>query len=230
MKVGFPGGAGVKNSPADECRRHKSRRRFDLWVGKMPWKRKWQPTPVSLPGECHGQGNLAGTVQRAAQSDMTGVTEQACNRKHGWVYSSFLPCSPPIMSLGNLAITLHLEHVSVQTSPSSDARVARGSPLGWHRSQSGLNTSGDRALTPSWMFTPSPQALSWELSPGQPGRTQHPSLHPEAGWYPLQGINSPANMRRSPPPAPLCGRAPRCPTPSCGLCGCSFSLNQAWGF
>ena len=25
--------------------------RFDLWVGKFPWRRKWQPTPVLLPGK-----------------------------------------------------------------------------------------------------------------------------------------------------------------------------------
>jgi len=35
-------------------------RGFDLWVGKIPWRRKWQPTPVSLPGESHGQRSLAG--------------------------------------------------------------------------------------------------------------------------------------------------------------------------
>ena len=31
--------------PTYQCRRHK-RHRFDPWVGKIPWKRKWQPTPV----------------------------------------------------------------------------------------------------------------------------------------------------------------------------------------
>ena len=30
------------------------------WVGKIPWRREWQPTPVFLPGEIHGQRNLAG--------------------------------------------------------------------------------------------------------------------------------------------------------------------------
>ena len=33
---------------------------FDPWVGKIPWRRKWQPTPVFLPGEFHGQRSLAG--------------------------------------------------------------------------------------------------------------------------------------------------------------------------
>ena len=28
---------------------------FDPWVGKIPWRKEWQPTPVFLPGESHGQ-------------------------------------------------------------------------------------------------------------------------------------------------------------------------------
>ena len=42
----------VKNLPA--CRRL----RFDLWVGKIPWRRERQPTPVFLSGELHGQRSL----------------------------------------------------------------------------------------------------------------------------------------------------------------------------
>ena len=33
---------------------------FDLWVGKPPWRREWQPTPVFLLGEFHGQRSMAG--------------------------------------------------------------------------------------------------------------------------------------------------------------------------
>ena len=33
---------------------------FDPWVGKIPWSRKWQTTPVFLPGKSHGQRSLAG--------------------------------------------------------------------------------------------------------------------------------------------------------------------------
>ena len=32
---------------------------FDPWVGKIPWKRKWQPTPVLFPGKFHGRRSLA---------------------------------------------------------------------------------------------------------------------------------------------------------------------------
>ena len=33
---------------------------FDPWVGKIPWRREWQPTSVFLPGEFHRQGSLEG--------------------------------------------------------------------------------------------------------------------------------------------------------------------------
>ena len=40
--------------------------------GKFPWRRKWQATPVFLPGKSHGQRNLAGTIHGLAkESDMT---------------------------------------------------------------------------------------------------------------------------------------------------------------
>ena len=47
---------------ACQCRRSK----FNSWVGKMPWRRKWQPTPVFWPGESQGQRSLEGfnTTQR----------------------------------------------------------------------------------------------------------------------------------------------------------------------
>ena len=56
--IGSPGGASGKEA-ACTCRRHR-RRGFDPWVGKIPWRRARQPTPVFLPGESHGQRSLAG--------------------------------------------------------------------------------------------------------------------------------------------------------------------------
>ena len=40
--------------PTCPCRRHR-RHGFSLWVGKIPWSRKWQPIPVFSPGRSHGQ-------------------------------------------------------------------------------------------------------------------------------------------------------------------------------
>ena len=57
IQGGFPGSPVVKN--AYQGRRHK-RPGFGPCVGKTPWRRAWQPTPVFLPGESHGQRSLAG--------------------------------------------------------------------------------------------------------------------------------------------------------------------------
>ena len=54
----FPGGASGKES-TNQCRRCK-RHGFNPWVRKIPWRRKWQPTPVFLPGESHGYRSLVG--------------------------------------------------------------------------------------------------------------------------------------------------------------------------
>ena len=63
---GFPGGARGKE-PACQCRRCK-RPRFDPWVGKVPWRRARQLTPVFLPGESHGQRAWRATVHSIAKS------------------------------------------------------------------------------------------------------------------------------------------------------------------
>ena len=53
-----PGALVVKNPSASVgvCKRC----RFDPWVGKIHWRRKWHPTPVFLPGKSHGQRSLVG--------------------------------------------------------------------------------------------------------------------------------------------------------------------------
>ena len=57
--MGFPGDAVVNKEPPCQCRKHK-RLRLDPWVRKVPWSRKWQPTPVFLLGKSHGQRSLEG--------------------------------------------------------------------------------------------------------------------------------------------------------------------------
>ena len=52
---GFPAGSDGKES-ACQCRRCG----FDPRVGKIPWRREWQPTPVFLLGEAHGLSSLVG--------------------------------------------------------------------------------------------------------------------------------------------------------------------------
>ena len=52
------GGTSGKES-ACQCRRHKSHK-FNPCIGKIPRRRKWQPTPIFLPGKFLGQRSLAG--------------------------------------------------------------------------------------------------------------------------------------------------------------------------
>ena len=55
----------VKNLPAVQ------ETRVPSWVGKIPWRREWLPTPV-LPGESHGQRSLVGySLQGRKESDRT---------------------------------------------------------------------------------------------------------------------------------------------------------------
>ena len=54
---GFPSGSGKESAY-----QYRRRRRlwFDPWVGKIPYRRKWQPIPVFLPGKSRGQRSLVG--------------------------------------------------------------------------------------------------------------------------------------------------------------------------
>ena len=74
MSKGLPIWLSGKES-ACQCRRCR-RLGFDLWVRKIPWSSKWQPTLVFLPGKSHGQKNLEGySPWGRKESDMT---EHAC--------------------------------------------------------------------------------------------------------------------------------------------------------
>ena len=70
--MGFPASS-VGKEPACQCGRFK-RLGFDSWVGKISWRRRWQNTPVLLPGEFHGQRSLAEnlySVWSCRESDTT---------------------------------------------------------------------------------------------------------------------------------------------------------------
>ena len=47
-------------TPTVKCLLTMRETRFNPWVGKISWRRKWQPTPVFLPGKPHGWRNLVG--------------------------------------------------------------------------------------------------------------------------------------------------------------------------
>ena len=63
----FPGSTSGKD-PTCQCG-------FDPWAGKIPWRRAWQPTPVFLPGESHGERSLVGySPWGHKELDMTEAT------------------------------------------------------------------------------------------------------------------------------------------------------------
>ena len=65
IQLGFPDGSAFKNLPAMQEPQ-------ETWVQSLgqedPWKREWQPTPVFLPGESHGQRSLEATVHGVTKS------------------------------------------------------------------------------------------------------------------------------------------------------------------
>ena len=58
-----------------------SGRSFDSYVREIPWRRKWQPTPVFLPGESHGQRSLVGYIpwgREETRLSMQGILKLCC--------------------------------------------------------------------------------------------------------------------------------------------------------
>ena len=66
----FPGGSVVKN-PTDNTRDMDSIH----WVGQIPWRREWQPTPVFLPGYSHRQRSLTGYSPGDRKKNQTGLSD-----------------------------------------------------------------------------------------------------------------------------------------------------------
>ena len=67
---------GFPSDKESACNVGDRRLEFYLWVGQIPWRMKWQPIPVFLPGESHGQRCLAShSTQGQKESDMTEATE-----------------------------------------------------------------------------------------------------------------------------------------------------------
>ena len=70
----------VKNLPTNVAH---VRRRFNPWVGKIPWRSKWLPTPIFMPGKSHAQRSLEGYRPWGHKaSDTTELTSQA--HTHTW--------------------------------------------------------------------------------------------------------------------------------------------------
>ena len=84
---GFPSGTSDKES-ACQYRRQK-RLGFSPWLGKIPWRRKWQPTPVFLPENFYGQepGGLQSMGSQRVRHDL--ATEHTSKQKK-WIYVNII--------------------------------------------------------------------------------------------------------------------------------------------
>ena len=70
-----------------QCRRSR-RCRFNPWVRKIPWRRKWQPTPVFLPGETRGQRSLDGYSPWGRKASDTTECMHTINT-HTYIHTSY---------------------------------------------------------------------------------------------------------------------------------------------
>ena len=90
----------VKNPPANAG--DFKRRGFNPWVGKIPWRRAWQPTPVFLPGESHGWRSLGGLQSMGLQRVRHDLSDLAHTAWYTFSYSFNF----------NLFMSLDLKYVS----------------------------------------------------------------------------------------------------------------------
>ena len=84
--LGFPGGWDGKESAHSE----EDPGRLSSWVRKIPWRREWQPTPIFLPGESHGQRNLAGYSPSGRKewdtTEQLTLTYMQSKTRHKWIH------------------------------------------------------------------------------------------------------------------------------------------------
>ena len=80
-----------KKKSVCQCRRHK----FHSWVGKIPWRRKWQPTPVFLPGKAHGQRSLEVCglwgCKELDTTEQLSICARACTHTHTHTHTQYVP-------------------------------------------------------------------------------------------------------------------------------------------
>ena len=133
---------------ACQCRRH----RFDPWVRMIPWRGKWQPTPVFLPGKCHGQRSLAGNSPWGyKESDTT----EWLRKKRTQAHSCMLHMITSELELVHLSFcaSVFIACVAVETSGSGlpPAWLCRVNP--WLRFSSVMMSCFLCSSDSGWDFT-----------------------------------------------------------------------------
>ena len=94
-------GSTIGKEPTYQCRKHK-RCSFDLWVGKIPWRRAWQPNPAFFPRESHGHRSLVGYSLWGCRVNMIKTTWPS-----SYTATTFTHTLTFMFFLGFLSCTLH---------------------------------------------------------------------------------------------------------------------------
>ena len=98
----FPGGSVV--------RKHRGPR-SDSWISKIPWSKKWQPTPVLLPGRFHKQRNLVGYIPRGCKESKQTEHSTTTSRNTS-------PFSLPVgQTLSQIACPIQVCHQTLPVQP-----------------------------------------------------------------------------------------------------------------
>ena len=98
------------------------RPRFDPWVGKIPWRRKWQPTPVLLPEKSHGQRSLVdyspwGCKESDTQQFHTLTKQAILHQASCSTWGSVPTNSAPFSPLSHLSVLLVMRAEETSVPP-----------------------------------------------------------------------------------------------------------------
>ena len=167
--MGFPGGTAGK-SVCLQCRRPG----FDPWVGKIPWRKKWQPTPVFLPGKFHGQSSLV-----------------VYNIVHGVAKSQTW--------MSNFTFTFNHQTIPRNESPLTASRdtiltLSSSTTQVWQKPYSSNLTTSKYVIDPAITEISSQSVsifcydLHTQRLPFQPEKTHDPLLGRRRQWHPTPGL------------------------------------------
>ena len=150
LGVGLPWWLSGRESTS-QCRRHG----FDPWVGKIPQRSKWRPTPVFLPGKLHGQRSLADYSSWGHKRVRYGWVIKQQSKGDHWRHGHFL-----LNGIHWYTVTEHV--VQLQNSRfSSPAFVGASRVFWWSRADLYLSDSQDWYVGLECQVT---QEAQWEIN------------------------------------------------------------------
>ena len=156
------------------------------WVGVIPWRRKWQSTPVVLPGEAHAQRSLVGCSPRSCKE--LDVTENSYLMSPPTINFFSATCLPIAISISRLKNSVGdvVDHVHRPWAPSLTTALDPDPPPVSVRSHVSLKEPQQRAKSPGQLLI-NRSELSRSLGSQETGSIPGLGRSPGEGkGYPLQ--------------------------------------------